>query len=137
MKRVTAAIAIALSAFVISGMTFSPVEAQTTNLQFNRPLDYRFSVQPRSHVFSYNRQHRHHAWRHRHRTQFLPVLAGPAVIYQNGDIGIPQEEDRLSAAVPTTAQPVVYRLGERGGCGLQQLSVPGSKGQTTINVWRC
>lgn len=133
MKRVTAAVAIALST-----AAFSPAEAQFgTNLQFNTPLNYRFSVQPKSHVFAYNRQRHHHGWRHRHRTQFLPVLAGPAVIYQNGDIEIPRAEE-LTASVPTpVARPVVYRLGETGGCGLQQVGVPGSQGRTTVNIWRC
>jgi hypothetical protein len=31
----------------------------------------------------------------------------------------------------------VYRLGETGSCDRQQLNVPGSKGRTTVNVWRC
>lgn len=132
MKRMTAAIAIALCT-----VAFSPAEAQFgTNLQFNRPLNYRFSVQPKSHVFAYNRQRHHNAWRHRHRTQFLPVLAGPAVIHQNGDIEIPPAQE-LTASVPPVTNPVVYRLGETGGCGLQQVGVPGSNGRTTVNIWRC
>jgi hypothetical protein len=131
MKRMTAVIAIMLSA-----ASFTPAEAQlATNLQFRTPLNYRFSVQPKSHVFFYNRKHHHHGWRHRHR-QFLPVLAGPAVIYQNGDIGIPPEDD-FTASVPAIVQPVVYRLGETGGCGRQQVSVPGGQGRTTVNIWRC
>ena len=24
-----------------------------------------------------------------------------------------------------------------GGCGLQQVGVPGSQGRTTVNIWRC
>lgn len=132
MKRVTAAIAIALST-----ASFTPAEAQFgTNLQFRTPLNYRFSVLPKSHVFQYNR-HRHHAWRYRGgRIAGLPVLRGPAVIYESGEIGVPPP----AAVIPTPApgvQPVVYRIGERGGCGREQLQVPGSNGRTTINVWRC
>jgi hypothetical protein len=135
MKRVTAAIAIALSA-----VSFSPAEAQLNpNLQFRTPLNYRFSVQPKSHVFAYNRhrhpRHHHRHWRHHHR-DYLPLLAGPAVIYPNGDIGIPPLRD-LTPAVPTTAQPVVYRVGENEKCGVQKVSVPGSQGTTTVNIWRC
>jgi hypothetical protein len=131
MKRVTAAIAIALSA-----ASFSPAEAQLgTNLQFRTPLNYRFSVQPRSHVFFYNRQR--HRWHHRHRKQFLPVLAGPAVIYQNGDIGIPPEEEYTASVPVPVVQPVVYRIGETGGCGVQRVNVPGSRGRTNVNIWRC
>jgi len=132
MKRVTAAIAIALSA-----VSFSPAEAQAPNLQFQTPLNYRFSVQPRSHVFFYNRNRHHHAWRHRHhRRQVLPVLAGPAVIYQNGEIGIPPQIITGSIPAPSV-QPVIYRLGSTGGCDRQQVHVPGSKGRTAVNVWRC
>jgi hypothetical protein len=131
MKRVTAAIAIALTT-----ATFTPAEAQlSTNLQFRTPLNYRFSVQ--SHVFAYNQQRHRHGWRHRHRTQFLPVLAGPAVIYQNGDIEIPPANELTASVPPPVAQPAVYRAGETGGCGLQQVGVPGSHGRTTVNVWRC
>jgi len=132
MKRMTAAIAIALSA-----MSFSPAEAQAPNLQFQTPLNYRFSVQPRSHVFFYNRDRHHHAWRHRyHHRQALPVLAGPAVIYQNGEIGIPPQIITGSIPAPSV-QPVIYRLGSMGGCDRQQVHVPGSKGRTAVNVWRC
>ena len=132
MKRVTAAIAIALST-----VAFSAAEAQVPNRQFQQPLNYRFSVQPKSHVFFYNRQH-HHGWRHRHhRRQFLPLLAGPAIIYQNGDIGVPPAYTGSIPAVPTVATPVVYRLGQNGGCGRQQVNVPGSQGRTTVNIWRC
>jgi hypothetical protein len=131
MKRVTAAIAIALSAAI-----FSPAGAQVPNLQFQTPLNYRFSVQPRSHVFSYNRRpHHHHGWHHRHR-RHIAGFYGPAVIYQNGEIGVPPPEFTGTVPAPA-AQPVVYRLGETGSCNRQQLNVPGSKGRTTVNVWRC
>lgn len=131
MKRVTAAIAIALCA-----ASFSGAEAQTTSLQFQTPLNYRFPVMPRSHVFNYGRRP-HHAGHHRRYAHFLPGFRGPAVIYRNGEIGIPPE-DGLTATTPQpVAQPVVYRLGESGGCGLQQLNVPGDRGRTTVNVWRC
>jgi len=133
MKRVTAAIAIALTT-----ATFTPAEAQlSTNLQFRTPLNYRFSVQPKSHVFAYNQQRHPQGWRHRHRTQFLPVLAGPAVIYQNGDIEIPPANQFASSIPAPLAQPVLHRVGETGGCGLQQVGVPGSQGRTTVNIWRC
>jgi hypothetical protein len=131
MKRVTAAIALALSA-----AAFEPATAQAPNLQFQTPLNYRFSVMPKSHVFSYNRRPHHH-WHHRHHARFYPAMRGPAVIYQNGEIGIPPEQAVTPPAVSVVATPVVYRIGETGGCGRQQLTVPGSKGRTTINVWRC
>jgi hypothetical protein len=137
MKRVTAAIAIALAALSFTSMSSTPAEAQALNLQFKTPLNYRFSVQPKSHVFAYNRHRHHHGWRHRHRAHALPVLAGPAVIYQNGDIGIPPEDEYTASVPAPAAQPVVYRLGEIAGCGLQQVSVPGSKGRTSVNIWRC
>jgi hypothetical protein len=134
MNRLTAAFAIALCALGLSG---TAAQAQTTSLQFRAPLNYRFPVLPRSHTFSYNRT-RHPGWhRHRHhRRAFLPAFAGPAVIYQNGEIGIPPEHDVDTLPAPA-AQPVVYRIGETGGCGLQRLQVPGSHGRTTVNVWRC
>ena len=132
MKRMTAALAIAFCA-----VSFTPAEAQlSTNLQFQTPLNYRFSVQPRSHVFSYNRRH-HHGWRHRHRKPFLSGFAGPAVIYQNGDIRVPPQEDYTASAPAPVAQPVVYRIGEAGACGIQQVNVPGRRGRATVNIWRC
>lgn len=133
MKRMTAALAIALSTAAFSP---APAEAQVPNLQFQTPLNYRFLVQPRSHVFSYNRRH-NHGWRHLHRRQFLSGFAGPLVIYQNGDIGVPPDEDYTASIPAPAAQPVVYRLGETGGCGREQVNVPGSKGRATVNVWRC
>lgn len=138
MKRMTAALAVALSL-----ASFTPAEAQFgTSLQFNTPLNYRFSVQPRSHVFNYNRrpQHAHRHLRYANRAHFYPALRGPAVIYQNGEIGIPPEQEEYTAstpAVPVVAHPVVYRIGETGGCDLQQVGVHGSRGRTTVNVWRC
>ncbi len=132
MKRMTAAIAIALSA-----ASFSPAEAQAPNLQFQAPLNYRFSVQPKSHVFFYNRNRHHHGWRHRHpRGPSLPLPAGPAVIYQNGEIEIPPQTIASSLAA-SVVQPVVYRIGGTGGCDRQQVHVPGSQGGATVNVWRC
>ena len=132
MKRVTAAIAIALSA-----VSFTPAEAQAPNLQFRQPLNYRFSVLPKSHVFAYNRRP-HHGWRHHHhRRQFLSGFHGPIVIYQNGDIGILPEQDYVGSVPGPVAQPVVYRLGQSSGCDRQQVSVPGSKGRTTVNIGRC
>lgn len=132
MKRMTAALAIVLCA-----ASFTPAEAQlSTNLQFQTPLNYRFSVQPRSHVFSYNRRH-HHGWRHRHRKPYLAGFAGPTVIYQNGDIAIPPEDDYVASIPAPAAQPVVYRIGETGACGIQQVNVPGRQGRATVNIWRC
>lgn len=131
MKRMTAAIAIALSA-----AAFEPAVAQVPNLQFQTPLNYRFSVQPKSHVFFRDRRHRH-GWRHRHpRRQFLPLLAGPAVIYRNGET-VPPEQTVTEPAVPVVAYPVVYRIGETGSCDVQRVGVAGSKGRTTVNVWYC
>lgn len=130
MKAMTAAFAIALCAASFS----TPAQAQlTTNLQFQTPLNYRFSVQPRSYVFA--RQHRHPGHHHRLRNT-LPIRYGPAVVYRNGDIEIPQEEYVNPAPAPV-AQPVIHRLGETGGCDRQQLNVPGSRGLSTVNVWRC
>ncbi len=136
MKRMTAAIAIAFAALSFTPVSITPTEAQALNLQFRQPLNYRFSVQPKSHVFAYNRRH-HHGWRHRHRAQVLPVLTGPMVIYQNGDIGLPPEDEYTASVPAPAAQPVVYRRGETAGCGVQQVNVPGSKGLTSVNVWRC
>lgn len=135
MKKLTAAIAIAF--FVLSGAS---AQAQfSMNPQFRTPLNHRSPATPRSHVFA-PRHHRHHAHRrhHRHRIfQPLPILAGPAVIYRNGDIEIPPEHEITGAVEPPVAEPVVYRLGESGGCDLQQVNVPGSHGRTTVNIWRC
>lgn len=126
MKRMTAAIAIALCT-----VSFSGAEAQMTSLQFRAPLNYRIPVMPRSYVFNNARRHHHR------RAQFFPGFRGPAVIYQNGEIGIPPEND-VTASVPLPAvQPVVYRLGETGGCALQQQNVPGTHGRTIVNIWRC
>lgn len=131
MKRMTIAIALALST-----ATFSSAAAQVPNLQFQTPLNYRFSVMPRSHVFSYNR--RPHGWHHRrHHARFLPGLRGPAVIHRNGEIEFPPEQTVSLPAVPTVATPVVYRFGESGGCAREQIAVPGSRGRTTVNIWRC
>jgi hypothetical protein len=135
MKRMTAVFMFALAVAISS-----PAEAQFgTNLQFRTPLDYRFSVQPRSHVFGYNRQQHRHHWRYANRAHFYPGLRGPAVIYQNGEIGIPPEQQYTASlpAAPVVANPVVYRVGQTGSCGLQQVSVPGSNGRTSVNIWRC
>jgi hypothetical protein len=134
MKRMTAAFV-----FVLAAAASSPAEAQFgTNLQFRTPLNYRFSVQPRSHVFGYNQQHHRHHWRYANRAHFYPGLRGPAVIYQNGEIGIPPEDYTASVpAAPVIATPVVYRIGQTGSCDVQQVHVPGSKGRTAINIWRC
>jgi hypothetical protein len=142
MKRVTAAIAIALSA-----ASFSHAEARDTQVaanaapfraySVNRPLNYRFPVLPRNHSFV-NRNHHHHHWHRRHRYfQPLPALAGPVVIYQNGEIGIPPEEEFTGAIPQVPVQPVIHRLGVSGACGLQRVNVPGSHGRTTVNIWRC
>lgn len=131
MKAMIAALAVAVLALAL---TPSQAEAQTTSLQFRAPLNYRFPVMPRSHAFHYGRK-RHHAGHHhrRHRASFFLGLRGPAVVYQNGEIGIPPKTDR---PLPV-AQPVIHRIGETGGCGLQRLDVPGHRGRTTVNVWRC
>ncbi|HRF09941.1 MAG TPA: hypothetical protein PL193_15030 [Xanthobacteraceae bacterium] len=135
MKRMTAALTITACA-----LAFAPAraEAQTTSLQFRAPLNYLFPVTPRSHAFNYGR-HRHHAGHHhrRHRAALFPGLRGPAVVYQNGEIGIPPEANETAAMPLPVAQPVIHRIGETGGCGLQQLDVPGHRGRTTVNVWRC
>lgn len=134
MRSMTAALALAACA-----LAFAPAkaEAQTTSLQFRAPLNYRFPVMPRSHAFNYGRQRHHTGHHHRRHARFLPALRGPAVIYQNGEIGIPPESDMTAALPVPVAQPVIHRIGETGGCGLQQLDVPGSRGRTTVNVWRC
>lgn len=131
MKRVTAAIA-----FMLSAVVFEPAAAQVPNLQFQTPLNYRFSVLPRSHVFAYNRRpHHHHGWRHRHH-RHIAGFRGPLVVYQNGDTELP-EQAITPPAVPTIAHPVVYRIGETGACGVQQVNVGGSRGRTNVNIWRC
>lgn len=130
MKRMTAAIAL-----VLSVMAFEPTAAQAPNLQFQTPLNYRFSVMPKSHVFFYNRRPHHH-WHHRHH-RHIAGFRGPTVIYQNGEIELPSERVVTAPAVPTIAHPVVYRLGETGGCGIQRVNVTGSKGRTNVNIWRC
>lgn len=132
MKRVTAAFALAL----LLGAA-SPANAQFgTNLQFQTPLNYRFSVQPRSHVFQSQRQR---YGRYANRAHFYPGLRGPAVIYRNGEIGLLPEQEYTASlpAVPVVAHPVVYRLGQTGGCEVQQVHVPGSRGRTAVNIWRC
>jgi hypothetical protein len=134
MKSITAALALAACALAFAT---AKAEAQTTSLQFRAPLNYRFPVMPRSHAFNYNRQRHHAGHRHRRHARFFPALRGPAVVYQNGEIGIPPESG-ITAAMPLPiAQPVIHRIGETGGCGLQQLDVPGHRGRTTVNVWRC
>ena len=104
--------------------------------RFNQPLNYRFPVLPRSYVFN-ARTHRH-GWRHRHhRHRFvgLPVISGPAVIYQNGEIEVPNDND-ITGALPV--QPVLYRVGTPGRCDVQSVNVPSSeRGRTTVNIWRC
>lgn len=131
MKRMAAAIAIALSA-----AAFEPAAAQVPNLQFQTPLNYRFPVMPRSHVFAYNRGLHHHGWRHRHH-RFIAGFRGPAIIYQNGNIDLPPERVVTPPAVPTIAHPVVYRIGETGSCSVQQVNVAGRKGRTSVNIWHC
>jgi hypothetical protein len=104
----------------------------------NRPLNYRFPVLPRNHSFN-ARTHRH-GWRHRHhhhRFVGLPVLSGPAVIYQNGEIELPDDNDITGALPPPIVQPVIHRLGVSGACDLQRVNVRGERGRTTVNVWRC
>ncbi len=135
MKRLTAAIALAAAALALPA---NVAQAQTTSLQFRAPLNYRFPVTPRSHAFSYNRP-RHPGWHHRRhrRAVYLPALRGPAVIYQNGEIGVPPQQAITSSISASAAQPVVHRIGETGGCGLQQVDVPGSHSRTLVNVWRC
>ena len=103
----------------------------------NRPLNYRFPVLPRNHSF-HARTHRH-GWRHRHhrhhRFTGLPVLTGPAVIYQNGEIELPAEND-ITGALPV--RPVIYRVGTAGRCDVQSVNVPSSvRGRTIVNIWRC
>lgn len=144
MKSVpAAALAALLSALAVFAST-APSPAKDSNVaanaqrfrahSVNRPLNYNFPVTPRNHAFN-ARTHRH-GWRHRHhRFAGLPLLTGPAVIYQNGEIGFENGGD-ITTSVPA-AQPVVYRLGETGNCNVQQVRVPGSQGRTTVNIWRC
>lgn len=137
MKRTIAALALVfVPAFTLSPAALSPAQAQALNLQFQAPLNYRFSVLPKSHVFFYNRHRHHHGWRHRHhRRQYLPLLAGPSVIYRD-EVEMPPQ--RVTApAVPIVAHPVVHRIGETGPCGVERINVSGSRGRTNVNIWRC
>lgn len=134
MRHVTAVLAVVAS---ILALAATGAAAQTTSLQFRAPLHYRFPVMPRSHAFHYARRHHHAGHRHRRHARFYPALRGPAVVYQNGEIGIPPEPAVARAVPAPVAHPVIHRIGETGGCGLQQLDVAGSRGRTTINVWRC
>jgi hypothetical protein len=141
MKRVTAVIAIALIAVSFSHAEARDIQVAANAAPFraysiNRPLDYRFPVTPRNHSFV-NRNHRHHAHRRHRYFQPLPALAGPAVIYQNGEIGIPPEEEYTASIPQRLVHPVIHRLGVSGGCDLQRTNVPGSHGRTTVNIWRC
>lgn len=135
MKQLTAAVAFAF--FVLGGAS---AQAQiSANPQLRTPPAYRLPVTPRSHAFAY-RYHRHHVHRRHYRYRFfppLPVLAGPAVIYRNGDVEIPPEHEITGSIAPPVAEPVVHVLGESGGCDLQQVNVPGGLGRTTVNIWRC
>lgn len=144
MKKMTAAaaIAFAVSLAAFSGTESNGAQAASNTPPFrahgiNRPLDYRFPVTPRNYSFA-NRHHRYN-WRHPRRFQPLPALAGPMVIYQNGEIGIPPQEE-FTGSIPQVripVQPVVHRIGETGACNVQQVNVPGSLGRTTVNIWRC
>jgi hypothetical protein len=142
MKKMTAAL---LAACGIAAATFatSPAGANEANVAahppfrahgINRPLNYRFPVLPRNHSF-HARTHRH-GWRHHHhRFTGLPVLTGPAVIYQSGEIELPPEHD-ITGALPI--RPVIYRVGTSGSCDVQSVNVPSSvRGRTTVNIWRC
>ncbi|HMN51034.1 MAG: hypothetical protein KF794_11585 [Xanthobacteraceae bacterium] len=146
MKLVTAAALAALLSAIAAFATAAPASAKdaavAANAQpfraygINRPLNYRFPVLPRNHSFNAQRPH-HPGWQHRPRRQTgFPILRGPAVIYQNGEIGLPDEREDVTAAIPT-AQPVVHRVGDTGQCNVQQVRVPGSQGRTTVNIWRC
>jgi hypothetical protein len=146
MNKLTAALLAAsgLMACGLIGLAASPAAAKDANVAahppfrahgINRPLNYRFPVLPRNHSFN-TRTHRH-GWRHRHHHRFvgLPVLTGPAVIYQNGEIELPYDDD-ITGALPV--QPVVYRIGVSGACDLQRVNVPSpARGRTTVNIWRC
>ncbi len=144
MKRVAAAAAIAFAVSIAAFYAAETNRAQAASNPppfrahgMNRPLDYRFPVTPRNYSFA-NRRY-HHGWHHRRRFQPLPALAGPMVIYQNGEIGIPPQEE-FTGSIPRVqipVQPVVHRIGETGACNVQQVNVPGSVGRTTVNIWRC
>jgi hypothetical protein len=144
MKKMTAA---ALAAWGLFGLVAAtPAAANDAAVAahppfrahgINRPLNYRFPVLPRNHSF-HARTHRH-GWRHRHhhhhRFTGLPVLTGPAVIYQNGEIELPPEND-ITGALPV--RPVIYRVGTAGACDVQRVNVPSNvRGRTTVNIWRC
>jgi hypothetical protein len=144
MKKTTAAVAlmfaVSLAAFSIAESNSAQAASNTPPFRahgINRPFDYRFPVTPRNYSVA-NRYHRY-GWRHHRRFQPLPALAGPMVIYQNGEIGIPPHEEFTGSIpnAPISAQPVVHRVGETGACDVQQVNVPGSLGRTTINIWRC
>lgn len=142
MKFVPAA---ALAAFLIFtpgvAETVSAAEAQTAARNTPRvtgPAFYRGPIL-RFNANAHHRGHRHRGWRHhRHHRHFtgLPVLSGPAVIYQNGAIEVPDEDVTGSVPQPV-AQPVIYRVGEPGSCDLERVRVRGERGRTTVNVWRC
>lgn len=144
MKRMTAVIVIALSAASFSDATARDAQVAASApapfraFSANRPLGYRFVAPQRRHAVA-PRHHRHHIRHRHHRHRFfqpLPILTGPAVIYRNGDIDIPEEE--ITGAIePPVAAPVIHRLGETGDCNLQQVNVRGSRGRTTVNIWRC
>lgn len=143
MKIVLAA---ALAAFlVIAFGTIESASAAEANVRANAPRVtgpafyrgpmLRFNAPYRNARHRGGHHHHHHHRRHRHFTG-LPVLAGPAVIYQNGAIEIPDEEP--VAAIPQVpVQPVVYRVGSSGACDVQQVRVRGEAGRTTVNIWRC
>ena len=149
MKTMTAALFAACGLIALAGgilaATSAPARANDAAVAahppfrahgINRPLNYRFPVLPRNHSF-HARTHRH-GWRHRHhhhRFVGLPVLSGPAVIYQNGEIEIPNDGD-ITGALPV--QPVIYRVGVSGACNVQRVNVPSSeRGRTIVNIWRC
>lgn len=129
MKRAITAFAIFLSAAAFS----SGAQAQLTNLQFRQPLNYRFPVVPPRNVYNPYRPPYDYRQRNR-RAQFLPRLTGPAIVYQNGEIGIPPDP---AYEPPMIAHPVVHRIGSTGGCDVQHVQVPGSRGRTSVNIWRC
>jgi hypothetical protein len=146
MKKMTAALLAACGLIGFAGTSLPasaneaavaahpPFRAYSTN----RPLNYRFPVVPRNQAFN-ARTHRY-GWRHRHhhhRFAGLPVLSGPAVIYQNGEIELPTDNDITGALPQTSVRPVIYRVGTSGACNAQPVNVPGQYGRTTVNVWRC
>lgn len=148
MKKLAAALILLLSAGIFGVPAASARDAQVAanaprSVPFraygiNRPLFNRAPVLQRNH--SFHRTHRH-GWRNRHHHRFtgLPVITGPVVIYQNGDIGIPPYDDDITASIPAPpVQPVVYRAGTTGGCSLQIVPVRAwHGGRTTVNVTRC